>query len=193
MIRECFRTNTGIQFQADKLREIAGIDPDSLYPIVQPRPAPLEIPKELSASLSLRNYAKSDGAAMKEVDNALLGITKHLEKKTVENGGEKGETRRNSIQKIPSRSASISATGYDRDVDLDSIASAPASVNGESPDKNKSGGHHPFVSEEEEDLFDALSPIYDQLKLAKPWWVLEFLPIKQKTQRDNGTWRKAYE
>ena len=48
------------------------------------------------------------------------------------------------------------------------------------------------MSEEEEDLFDALSPIYDQLKLAKPWWVLEFLPMKHRMQKEDGTWGRSY-
>lgn len=37
----------------------------------------------------------------------------------------------------------------------------------------------PFVSEEVEDLKDALAPVYDQLKLNWWWWILEFLPSKQ--------------
>lgn len=36
---------------------------------------------------------------------------------------------------------------------------------------------------------DALCPIYDQLKLAKWWWILEFLPMKQKYQRHDKTWQ----
>ena len=39
-----------------------------------------------------------------------------------------------------------------------------------------------FVNEAEEDLADALSPIYDQLKLAKHWWILEMIPQKIKYQ-----------
>ena len=39
-----------------------------------------------------------------------------------------------------------------------------------------------FVNEAEEDLADALSPIYDQLKLAKYWWILEMIPQKIKYQ-----------
>lgn len=37
----------------------------------------------------------------------------------------------------------------------------------------------PFISEEVEDLKDALSPIYDQLTLDWWWWILEFIPAKQ--------------
>ncbi|KAJ3532306.1 hypothetical protein NMY22_g7794 [Coprinellus aureogranulatus] len=40
MIRECFKRETGIMFQVDELRRI-GLDPESLYPIVSPRPPPL--------------------------------------------------------------------------------------------------------------------------------------------------------
>ncbi|KAJ7603278.1 hypothetical protein B0H17DRAFT_1121802 [Mycena rosella] len=40
MIRECFKTNSGILFDCDGLRSI-GLDPGSLYPYVAPRPPPL--------------------------------------------------------------------------------------------------------------------------------------------------------
>ena len=39
-----------------------------------------------------------------------------------------------------------------------------------------------FINEAEEDLADALSPMYDQLKLAKHWWILEMIPQKIKYQ-----------
>ena len=45
-----------------------------------------------------------------------------------------------------------------------------------------------FKSEEAEELADALSPIYDQLKLSKPWWILEILPMRHREQN-----RKDYE
>ncbi|KAG6329588.1 hypothetical protein ID866_9502 [Astraeus odoratus] len=51
----------------------------------------------------------------------------------------------------------------------------------------------PFVDEETEDLFDALSPIYDQLKIAPQWWILELLPRKQHYQRDeDDMWAMDY-
>lgn len=40
MIRECFKTNTGIRFHSSLLRNI-GLDPESLYPIVKERPPAL--------------------------------------------------------------------------------------------------------------------------------------------------------
>ncbi|KAG6840745.1 hypothetical protein C0991_004654 [Blastosporella zonata] len=47
-----------------------------------------------------------------------------------------------------------------------------------------------FVSEEEEDLADALSPINDMLKISKSWWILEYVPQKIKHQGDDDTWVK---
>ncbi|KAK7442224.1 hypothetical protein VKT23_016195 [Stygiomarasmius scandens] len=37
MVRECFKTNTGIMFNREGLEAI-GLDPDALYPFVKPRP-----------------------------------------------------------------------------------------------------------------------------------------------------------
>lgn len=44
-------------------------------------------------------------------------------------------------------------------------------------------------TEEEHELLDALSPIYDQLSLVwYTWWWLELLPMKQHYQRSDNTW-----
>lgn len=45
-----------------------------------------------------------------------------------------------------------------------------------------------FVSEEEEDLADALSDKNDMLKISKSWWILEVLPQKIKFQKDDDSW-----
>jgi len=50
-----------------------------------------------------------------------------------------------------------------------------------------------MLTEEEEDLADALSPIYDQLSLKWGWWLLEVLPLKHKVQReDDDLWINDY-
>lgn len=47
-----------------------------------------------------------------------------------------------------------------------------------------------FQSEEEEELADAICPIYDQLKLAKGWWILEILPMRHHYQsRKDLSWK----
>lgn len=46
-------------------------------------------------------------------------------------------------------------------------------------------------TEEMEDLHDALCPIYDQLKIAPYWWLLELIPMRLRAQReDNNEWVK---
>lgn len=44
------------------------------------------------------------------------------------------------------------------------------------------------MSEEEHELRDAMSPIYDQLSLAWFWWILELFPIKQRFQKGDSSW-----
>ncbi|CAA7270706.1 unnamed protein product [Cyclocybe aegerita] len=47
----------------------------------------------------------------------------------------------------------------------------------------------PFLgSEEEEEIRDAMAPKYDQLRLKKFWWVLEWLPLQLRYQRGNNEW-----
>ncbi|TEB40268.1 hypothetical protein FA13DRAFT_1760849 [Coprinellus micaceus] len=43
-------------------------------------------------------------------------------------------------------------------------------------------------SETEEELLDALSPIYDQLTLKKSWWFLELIPLNMRYQGSDDNW-----
>ncbi|KAJ7447203.1 hypothetical protein FB451DRAFT_1290648 [Mycena latifolia] len=45
-----------------------------------------------------------------------------------------------------------------------------------------------FRSEEEEDLVDALTPINDELKRVKLWWILEILPQQLRYQENDDSW-----
>lgn len=110
MIRQCFLANTGIMFHKSTFPKV-GLDPDTLYPIVLPRPPmilqdrnkhTIPVPKPLIISDDRLAVVYSDGER--------------------------------------------------------------------------------FVNEAEEDLADALSPIYDQLSLAKYWWFLEWIPQTIKYQ-----------
>ncbi|KAL5498608.1 hypothetical protein ACEPAH_1962 [Sanghuangporus vaninii] len=49
-----------------------------------------------------------------------------------------------------------------------------------------------FALEREQDQLDAESKIYDQLKVAKWWWILEFIPFRERIQRSDGTWTKKW-
>lgn len=136
MIRECFKTNTGIMFDAERLKNV-GLDAQTLYPFVTPRP-PSRSP----------------------------GSSKILKRPKEEKGW------RFPWSKKPSAAPSTAAPS-----EKDRLLSRPPS---------------PFppvasVSEEEEELLDALSPKYDQLKLKPFWWILEFIPMEYRFQvgKDN--------
>ncbi|KAG9308955.1 hypothetical protein JVU11DRAFT_11257 [Chiua virens] len=60
---------------------------------------------------------------------------------------------------------------------------APQVVNDSSIVAYSDGGT--FVSEEQEDLADALCPLYDQLVASPYWWILEVIPQKLRYQRDD--------
>ncbi|KAJ3812985.1 hypothetical protein F5876DRAFT_63523 [Lentinula aff. lateritia] len=124
MIRECFKTKTGIMFDRDGLRGL-GLDPDALYPDVLPRPPPLPV----------------------------------------------GNAR---IQDIPTEG---SVSQIQKDSALKNFSGGTSEVSGAL-----------VQTEEELELKDALSPIYDQLSLAWFWWILEIFPIKQRFQRGDNTW-----
>ncbi|KAF8878551.1 hypothetical protein BD779DRAFT_1447630 [Infundibulicybe gibba] len=129
MIRECFKTNSGIIFDVGGLRNV-GLDymsliPDPLTSELPSRPPALPLGSSHLAKLSLRNYA--DG----------------------------------------------------RNDPLFVATSVPK-------------------SEEQLDLEDGLSPVYDQLSLARFWWFLEYIPLEQpyqtpcKTHEGNLEWATSY-
>lgn len=113
MIRECFRTNTGIQFYRDSFKEV-GLDPDTF---LDPRPPALApTPTRVSqAEIAAHTAEATDGTL------------------------------------------------------VDSAQASPTAAS-------------TFKSEEDEELADALSKIYDQLKLWKAWWILEILPFRYREQ-----------
>jgi hypothetical protein len=115
MVRQCFILRTGILFHKNMFKDI-GIDPDTLYPRVTPRPPAVPYTPDCLADrydVSL-NFANS----------------------------------------------------YKHTVMI----------------------QEPFINEEHEDLLDALTPIYDQLKLAKGWWIFEVLPNKHQYQKADDSW-----
>ena len=114
MVRQCFLTNTGIRFHGSALKKI-GMEPNHLYPIVQPRPAPVS---------------------------------------AFQPGHKRGITDVTLVDGDDSSEEDISRS----------------------------------LTEEEEDLKDALSPIYDQLSLAPGWWALEVLPLTQRYQKGDNSW-----
>ncbi|KAG5644333.1 hypothetical protein DXG03_008692 [Asterophora parasitica] len=53
----------------------------------------------------------------------------------------------------------------------------------------KANGHRNLdINEELEDLQDALSPVYDQLRIVRSWWVLEVIPSSIRFQNADNEW-----
>lgn len=138
MIRECFRTNTGIQFHAPLLRSI-GIEPNHLYPYIQPRPEAISF-----SSLSVG------------VQSSVL------------------DTVREAAKQPPPP--------------VDTDATVSCGYTGTPLAIGSDGKMVMTLSEEEEDLRDALCPIYDQLSYAPVWWLLELLPMRHREQKEDDSW-----
>ncbi|KAJ7615876.1 hypothetical protein FB45DRAFT_757594 [Roridomyces roridus] len=126
MIRETFKAGTGMLYDPTRLREL-GLDPDTLYPEVRARPAPLPA---------------------------------------------QGRT----IESIPKKKSWFHRL-FSRAPDSDVL-----------PENSK----RVSVSEEEEELYDSLAPIYDGLKLEPLWWILELIPMRFRHQRSDWTWESNY-
>ncbi|KAF7353957.1 DUF2235 domain-containing protein [Mycena venus] len=122
MIRECFKTNSGIMFDCEGLRSI-GLDPGHLYPTVVSRPPPLPV-----GNLHIRSIPSSKEQSEAQKEAALTNFA------------------------------------------------------------NSEAAQVTQKTEEELELQDALCPIYDQLNLAWFWWILEFLPLKQRYQAGDNRW-----
>ncbi|KAM6490034.1 Uncharacterized alpha/beta hydrolase domain (DUF2235) domain containing protein [Amanita muscaria] len=60
--------------------------------------------------------------------------------------------------------------------------------NATAAEADKSSQIVPFDNEDNEDLRDALSPKYDQLKISRLWWILEILPVSMRSQRGDNQW-----
>lgn len=146
MIRQCFLANTGIRFHTKLLRKV-GIDPHSLYPIVQKRPRALYT----SDLVFPGEGPQIPPLQLKADESTPLMVAPAIHNRT-----------------------ESSATAVD-ELTLERLRDSKLGT----------------LSEEEEDLADALCPIYDQLSLAKGWWILELLPMKQRFQNpQDNSWEE---
>ncbi|KLO09282.1 hypothetical protein SCHPADRAFT_907921 [Schizopora paradoxa] len=163
MIRQCFAADSGIQFQAEKLHEI-GLDPDSLYPYCKDRPPPVSVPyppPEPNASPKNKKKGKKNNGPKREGDR----------------GGAEADVEDDEL-----------AFFSEEEDDLLSL------LGSDDEEEDDPWGPEAWVmethrkSEEEEEMLDALCPMYDQLELSPGWWLLECVPINQRVQKPDGTW-----
>ncbi|KII96173.1 hypothetical protein PLICRDRAFT_96153 [Plicaturopsis crispa FD-325 SS-3] len=50
----------------------------------------------------------------------------------------------------------------------------------------------PVPDEDAEDMLDLIAPVYDQLSIAKHWWILELWPIRHHHQHGDSAWFGRY-
>ncbi|PBK59689.1 hypothetical protein ARMSODRAFT_1071279 [Armillaria solidipes] len=137
MIRECFKTKTGIMFDSQRLR-LLGLDPTTLHPFVTPRPPALS------------------------VDSAMM----------IRSGPPKPPLKQRLVSAIRRRTLPSDMPGPEDEAHASALLEE----------------YRPIGTEEEEELRDALSPIYDQLKRSRSWWILEVIPMEFRHQKGDDKW-----
>lgn len=197
MVRQCFLTNTGIKFHADLLRKI-GMNPDTLYPAVKDRPDAIYAP----VFKSLGDHPEKTGdntERPKREEKEAKGTDKTLRMSTLKfssfkvtlprswttpqshKSGKLRKRARSGRGSALGASCSGTSTGLG---DISATVSSSVSSAMIAPALPSSK----VLTEEEEDLADALSPIYDQLTRKKAWWTLELIPMRHRVQGDDNNW-----
>ncbi|KDQ11571.1 hypothetical protein BOTBODRAFT_135627 [Botryobasidium botryosum FD-172 SS1] len=180
MIQECFRCNTGILFESDKIEEI-GLPAESLWPTVI-HPSELEV-EELYGTNHSHSSSPSSTPKTPLFSNHAQEAT--LVPESPEPGPGAG------TDAVPSRPAlgspiDTSATLTEKPTAAHSDHSGPGDVSLLA----KHGAHFDYAAIERA---DALSPIYDQLSLNWRWWILEVIPLKQRYQdSDDDNWKSEF-
>ncbi|KAL1951075.1 hypothetical protein VTO73DRAFT_224 [Trametes versicolor] len=203
MIRECFRTRTGIRFHGELLKEI-GLDPARLWPAT---PTGRAWPEDTFVYPGVSSSGNGAPAVSVTPSPPLFAAqvvapTPLTEKTQEEIGHAHSEAARTNVASIfpPNKAFSPPAAGraspHIRDV---SSSTAHTLVNGiESQMQAHSAlappewGPDPNVNEEEEEKADATCAIYDQLARRPFWWLLELLPIEVRIQGADRQWQKQY-
>ncbi|KAG8738435.1 hypothetical protein FRC11_001401, partial [Ceratobasidium sp. 423] len=206
MVRQCFKCDTGIMFHSNLLEDI-GISPESLWPKVQARPPAImsldQIPKSVPATPPL--VERQSEPALPAYSRLPLPDSTNDPKF---NAGHPGFKDAAGLDIDDPRNPNAKKyTPYDTITDRVNTQLS-RKVNPEEPYIpifGKRFGHElrdfgpgsrevrePFISEEVEDLKDALSPIYDQLTLNWWWWILEVIPIRQVWRKKDRSWRRFF-
>lgn len=134
MIRECFKTKSGIKFESKKLHHI-GLDPSTLL------------------------YDKNNNIPERP---------------------ERAKVNYAQIRRIPEPKPNVLVRAWRGVKSFFGFKTPnPPPVNEAAPGT---------LTEEQEELLDALSPVYDQLKLKWYWNILEYLPLTTRYQGRDTKW-----
>ncbi|KAB5588367.1 hypothetical protein CTheo_8193 [Ceratobasidium theobromae] len=204
MVRQCFKCNTGIMFHSNLLEDI-GLSPETLWPEVLPRPPPLmsltDIPRSIPSTPTLSTRQSEPHLPA----YSRLPASTNDPKFNADHPGyadavvlDINDPRNPNAEKY---------TPYSQITDREhtQLSHRVDPCEPYIPLFGRKFGHElrdfgpgarverePFISEEVEDLKDALSPIYDQLTLNWWWWILELLPMKHVWRKKDRSWRRFF-
>ncbi|OSD00890.1 hypothetical protein PYCCODRAFT_1370341 [Trametes coccinea BRFM310] len=210
MIRECFRTNTGIRFHGELLKRI-GLDPATLWPEPQPSHSwdadSFVYPGETSAPSTPEKFAPPPSfsvitATPMEKTQDEIARVERAATLALNNSSSMPLVAPKPLPPLAVHSQTrTAAQQHGRDVSTSTtqtlvngiesqMLSGPSAASALAP---SGWGPDSSINEVEEERLDARSKIYDQLSRCPLWWLLEFLPIEQRIQRPKDhVWEKHY-
>ncbi|KAL5495495.1 hypothetical protein ACEPAI_958 [Sanghuangporus weigelae] len=196
MIRECFRTKTGIIFDKDMLKKDIGLDTDTIYPYVHPRPPRRPAPP--GSRIAEAEKQKSNTLEFIAVILSLFVIPLTLVARILAFPVKHFWL----LLQFTRLGKFVHNMGKRAWNGIKILFPSTKTSEGSMPTLLPVTRTNEFISEEDEELADALSPMYDQLHLAWFWWILELIPFRfreQKGRRDDyfvrsnlGRGRKIY-
>ncbi|KDQ11570.1 hypothetical protein BOTBODRAFT_177182 [Botryobasidium botryosum FD-172 SS1] len=179
MIQECFRCNTGILFESDKIEDI-GLPAESLWPTVI-HPSELEIEELYGTN---HRHSPSLPTTPQTPSNIPLPPVSpnHASEAIMVEPGADAMPHRPPLESTSGTSATL--TGK-----LKAPHSSHSGPGSASTLANPDAQFNYATLERE----DALSPIYDQLSRNWWWWILEVIPLKHRYQdSDDDNWRSEF-
>ncbi|KAI0778879.1 hypothetical protein BD413DRAFT_609432 [Trametes elegans] len=218
MIRECFRTRTGIRFHGELLKEI-GLDPATLWPTPPPARAWPEhsvVYSDDAGSPTLPQLARQPplGAIEPHPRVAVVAATPiemshddvlHAQKEATKvnlSAMFQGPAPPLLPSPCPTNNGRARCETHARDFSTSTAHTLVGGIehqllSGATPTGSALAppgwGPDPNVNEEAEERKDARCEIYDQLTRRPFWWLLELFPIEVRVQRpgDHG-WEKHW-
>jgi hypothetical protein len=183
MIRECFKTKSGIMFESQGLREL-GMDPASLWPEVQARPPPLS-----AAGKTIISMPPTTHDHLAKIKELRLSHIPSLESLFNFNSSDSDRDQEHDHEPSTDRTPLLKKGNRPRPKPR---PTSRLTNSGKSPSKSAPEIGNQHLTEEENELLDCLQPMYDQLSLRWFWWILEFWPMKQRYQLSEEDWSPAW-
>ena len=214
MIRECFRTNTGIRFHAELLKDI-GLDPATLWPHARvgvefgpglahaPQIPPLAPSPRISEAFDPPHPQPPMHAQMQQVGPRIAlnpPTPMELSREDVERrvlhamSTPSGGVHATLTSSAPCPAPASRFAEHARHVSVSTTRTLVGTMSCPGAGGEKAPLHteplEMLVDEEGEEVRDATCGIYDQLSLKWWWWIVELIPIEQRRQLSDDEWTR---